>query len=144
MTREFLRSRRVAIWALFMVVALMGFALAISGWARRQNAARSAEILRTLIARDLRFKNVRVSCETNGRVYLRGEVASKDDLFALRDLVAQANLPTQPVFCVRFYVELPKPAAGRAGFAPLLTIGHHQPSLPEPVRSLLRVELLLL
>ena len=124
MTAELLSSRRVAVWALFIVVASIGFALAISGRVRRQNAGRSAEILRALIGRDSRFKNVRVSCGTNGRVYLRGEVASKDDLFALRDLVARAHLPAQPVFSVRFYLELPnQPAADNAGIAPLLAIG---------------------
>jgi len=133
MTPQILKFRRVAFWVLFILVVSICFALAISGRVRRQNAGRSAEILRPLLATNSRFKNVQVSCGTNGRVYLHGQVTSRDDLTALRGLVEQAHLPSQPVFSVR--VEAPnKPAAGNAGFAPLFAFGHHVSGVPEPER----------
>lgn len=132
MTAQLLKSRRVAFWALFIVVASICFALAISGRVRRQNAGQSAEILRPLLAADPRFKNIQVSCGTNGRVYLRGEVASQDDLFALRDLVMQAHLPSQPVFSVRFHLELPNQRSAGDGGSPVqFQVGSAQPAAPD-------------
>jgi hypothetical protein len=101
MTPQILKSRRATFWFLFLFVASICFALAISGRVRRQNAGRSAEILRPLLATDSRFTNIQVSCGTNGRVYLSGLVTSADDLTALRRLVEQTHLPSQPVFSVR-------------------------------------------
>ncbi len=132
MIKQLLKSRRAALWALFIVVASICFALANSGRVRRHKAGQTAEILRPLLAADSRFKNIQVSCGTNGRVYLRGVVASKEDLFALRDLIVQAHLPSQPVFAVRFPIELPNPRSAGDGGSPVqFQIGSARPAAPD-------------
>ena len=93
------------------------FSLAIWGTVRRYNAGRSAEALRRLVAAHVRFAKIRVLCATNARVFLDGQVASAGDLDALRRLVQQAHLPTQPAISVRIETPAPnKPASGDTGF----------------------------
>lgn len=132
MTAQILKSRRMVFWVLFLFVASICFALAISGGARRRNAGRrSVEILRPLLASDSRFETVQVSCGPGGRVWLTGLVTSTDDLTALHGLVDRAHLPSQPLIVV--VVNAPhKPGAGNAGFAPLFAFGHHWLGVPEP------------
>ena len=80
----------------FLLVAGVCLVLALSGLHRRREAGRTAQILRSLLASDVRFQKVTVSSSTNARVYLHGSVASGDDRQALRTLVEQAHLPVGP------------------------------------------------
>lgn len=120
-----LKSRRVQFWAAFGLIAALCFAMAISGRIRRYHAGQSAERLRQLLAADARFTKVQVHCSTNARVWLDGEVASADDLSALRRLVEQAHVPTQPGVFVRVQSPAPnKPASGDTAFQPLLFLAN--------------------
>src|ERR1041385_5635245 len=80
------QSRRVVFWVCFLGGAGVCLALALSGQHRRRQGGRTAEMLRSLLASDTRFQKVTVSLGTNGRVFLHGSVAAKEDLRALRTL----------------------------------------------------------
>jgi len=88
-------------WVVFLAGAAVCLALALLGLHRRELAGQTADILRPLIAADSRFQHVVVALATNARVYLEGSVSSDTDLSALRRLVEQAHVPTQPAFGVR-------------------------------------------
>ena len=94
------QSRRVVFWICFLAVAGVCLAFALSGQHRRREGSRTAEMLRPMLASDTRFQKVTVSLGTNGRVFLHGSVASVGDLRALRTLVEQGHLPTQPAISV--------------------------------------------
>jgi hypothetical protein len=84
-----------------LAVAGVCFALALSGQHRRREAGRTADMLRSMLVSDARFQKVTVSRSTNGRVFLHGSVASEENLRALRALVEQGHLPTQPGISVQ-------------------------------------------
>jgi hypothetical protein len=90
----------VVFWICFLAVAGVCLALALSGQHRRRQGGRTAEMLRSMLASDTRFQKVTVSLGTNGRVFLHGSVAAEEDLRALRTLVEQGHLPTQPAISV--------------------------------------------
>jgi ABC-type enterobactin transport system permease subunit len=89
-------------WAVFLFAAAVCLALALLGLHRRALAIQTADILRPLIAADSRFQRVVVAVATNARVILEGSVSSDADISALRQLVEQAHVPSQPIFGVRF------------------------------------------
>jgi hypothetical protein len=95
------RTQHRLFWVAFLAVAAMCFALAISGLHRRNLARQTADVLRPLLADDSRFHRVVVAVLTNARVILEGSVTSDADLSALRQLVEQAHVPSQPIFWVR-------------------------------------------
>jgi hypothetical protein len=94
-------TNRTAFWVVFLTLVLVCLGFLSPGHFRRQNAIRTCDLLRPLISVDVRFKSVDAHPATNGRAIVSGTVSSADDAVALRQLIAQARTPQQPVFLVR-------------------------------------------
>jgi hypothetical protein len=98
---ELFSTQHKVFWLVFLIAAGICLALALSGMHHRRIAAQTADILRPMLASDTRFQKVVVALATNARVYLEGSVDSAADLEALRRLVEQTQLPSQPAIGVR-------------------------------------------
>ncbi len=94
-------SNRTAFWIVFLTLVLVCLGFLLPGHFRRQDAVSTCDQLRPLFSADSRFKSVDAHPATNGRAIVAGTVNSEEDAVALRQLVAQAHTPQQPIFLVR-------------------------------------------
>src|SRR5690242_21282726 len=77
-------SQRAAFWVVFLTLVVVCLGFILPGHFRRQDAARTCEVLAPLFSSDARFKAVTVSRSTSGWAILHGSVASDEDAAALR------------------------------------------------------------
>ena len=94
-------SQRSAFWVVFLTLVLVCLGFLLPAHFRRRDMLRTCDLLRPLIGEDARFKGVDVHPTTTGRAVVSGSVNSAQDATALRQLMAQAQPPQQPIFLVR-------------------------------------------
>jgi hypothetical protein len=89
--------KRIWFWSFFLSAVVAVYVFGIQPRQRMlDQARRTANILRPVIAADPRFTAVRVSPSTNGGILILGVVSSDADLDALKNLVAHTDTPRRP------------------------------------------------